>query len=416
MEKIGAEKARIFVANDNISVQMLIKSVLEEHGFDAVETFNDGGELLERIESVKPDLVISDIHMPIVDGFEMLREIHSSQEQALKTLPVILYSATFNDFETRRMARELGASAFFSAPLDPKNLIVTVRKVLNLESDKPESNGVSSNAAIRILILEDDIFVAKLFNHGLRELGYCTKMAATVGEFQVMFSEFNPHLCILDYGLPDGDGMEVLKKVKQSNPEVKVILTTALSNDSLIEDFIKAGADNFISKPINLRNFVTAVQDAAEHFKETPPAPAAAEKKDVPAPTGGNDESPAFETDYLDFFRNAPVPLAILDQAFNILESNLEFDSFAEKFARAHLAEPGKKLLNLATILPDEVMIKLPELCRDAIECKKKAGISFRTRDIMRADYQIHMAINSSESPGGKGSGIRLAIESIKFV
>lgn len=406
MEKNDRSKIKIFVANDNVSVQMLIKSLLEEDGWTDVETFNNGGELLERIETARPGLIISDIHMPVVDGFEMLREIHSRPEPAMNALPVILYSATFNDFETRRLARELGACAFFSAPLDQKHLAETVARVLGFETGRAAGDESMPPAAIKLLILEDDIFVSKMFNHALKDLGYTIRSVSSVAEFRSVYDDFAPHICILDYGLPDGDGMEVLRSIKKTRPEVKVLLTTALSNDSMIDDFVRAGADYFIKKPADLRNLVTSVRSAAEQVAGRG-GPSGGTAAATDRAGSGCCLSP-YRPDHRDFFLNAPLPLAVIDRELNVLEFNSEFVSFAEKFM--HAASSISELIN------GDSRKKIEDLSSEPLDAKKKARFSIRAFDRMKAEYEIDLALNLCAGRPDTPATMRLAVESVRYV
>jgi len=270
MNGAGDKKTIIFLANDSYNELMLIQSILSDCGYFDIETFSNGNELLLFLDRRRPDVIISDIQMPQVDGFQLLREIKSSDDQAVRNIPVIMCSATFNAFETRKLALESGAAAFLTLPADKASLVETIERV----TPKPVPNE-SANAAgqlsqspdsrqYKVLILEDDKYNARFLVYALKDLKYSINSVESVAGFNAVFDEFKPDVCLLDYTLPDGNGLDVMKSIKSKKPEVKVILMTAITNERMIDEFIMEGADNFLNKPINVRSLITAVKNAAE--------------------------------------------------------------------------------------------------------------------------------------------------------
>ena len=155
--------ANIFLAGDNYNNLILIKTLLGDSGYTTFETFSNGNELLFHLEKQKPDLVIADICMQQVDGFQLLREFKSHGDPAVGSTPVILYSATFNDFETRRLANELGAEAFFTIPFDAKDFAAAVEKAIARRlhtASAPAPDGAGTEK-IKLAILEDDKFSSR---------------------------------------------------------------------------------------------------------------------------------------------------------------------------------------------------------------------------------------------------------------
>ncbi len=417
MENSGSLTPKIFWVNDNYSVLIMIKSLLEENGFSDVELFNNGGDLLERLKTTLPSLIISDIHMPAIDGFELLRSLKSSPEQRISQIPFILYSGTFNDYETRKFANELGARAFFNAPLDQKLFIDTIKKTFVTE-DAAERNfdpaaTINPRGETRLLILEDDIFVSKFLLHSLKSLNYCMRGVSSVSGFNNIFKEFSPHVCILDYNLPDGNGMEVLKMIKAERPETRAIMMTALSNENMIEDFIREGADNFINKPINIRNLMTAVQTAAESF--VPKTPARDE-----AAAGAREALPVKVipvTVQGDFFQNAPIPLALLDIDQNIVSYNLEFSKLVLRlggFTAADLLAG----LNFSRLMDHSSFERFRALSVLISEkgFRSNENFTFKTNHNPGDHVEVTLAVNSSEPSGLEPPEFRIAVELVRLL
>ncbi len=113
----------------------------------------------------------------------------------------------------------------------------------------------------KILIVEDDVVFCKLLTRFLAKNDF-EVMDAQTGRDAFELIELNTFsLAILDYRLPDVTGVEILSKIKSKNPDSKVILITRYGDDAVAQEAKKAGADAFISKPINPEELLSVIQD-----------------------------------------------------------------------------------------------------------------------------------------------------------
>ena len=104
----------------------LVRTVLEEDGYDVHESA-DGRQALDALHSISPDLVITDINMPEMDGITLLREIRKLP--ALRRTPVLILT-TESDDEVKASARAAGATGWIGKPFDPDQLRQVVARVL----------------------------------------------------------------------------------------------------------------------------------------------------------------------------------------------------------------------------------------------------------------------------------------------
>jgi len=116
---------RILLIEDNHNLREEISNVLELEGFD-VRTAENGRVGLARIQEEVPDLVLCDLMMPDMDGYETLKAIRGNP--ATHTLPVILLTARDDD-ECRTKGNELGASDYVTKPFKIPDLIRAVQGV-----------------------------------------------------------------------------------------------------------------------------------------------------------------------------------------------------------------------------------------------------------------------------------------------
>lgn len=115
----------ILTVDDSATIRMLLKKTLSDQGF-TVESANDGAHGLERMREVQPDLLITDINMPNMDGFELIEALR--QEAQFKSTPILVLSTEFSD-EKKTRAREAGATGWITKPFDADKLGAAIRRV-----------------------------------------------------------------------------------------------------------------------------------------------------------------------------------------------------------------------------------------------------------------------------------------------
>jgi signal transduction histidine kinase len=123
------DKIKILIAEDSITQAMQLQNILEVNGYDAAIAAN-GTEALRSIGASRPSIVISDIVMPEMDGFELCRNIKADEE--LRSIPVILLTSLSDPQDVIR-AVQCGADQFVTKPYDEKHLLATIEHLLNDE-------------------------------------------------------------------------------------------------------------------------------------------------------------------------------------------------------------------------------------------------------------------------------------------
>jgi signal transduction histidine kinase/DNA-binding response OmpR family regulator len=119
--------SRILIVDDKEENVYFLQALLSGHGYET-ETARHGAEALVKARLLPPDLVISDLLMPVMDGYTLLRLWRSDAK--LRALPFIVYTATYTEPEDERLALSLGADAFILKPAEPEDFLCRVRSVL----------------------------------------------------------------------------------------------------------------------------------------------------------------------------------------------------------------------------------------------------------------------------------------------
>jgi two-component system chemotaxis sensor kinase CheA len=121
------EPPKILVVDDSITTRSLEKGILEVHGY-RVQTAVDGEEALATLRREKVDLVITDVQMPRMDGFQLLEAIR--KDSSMASLPVIVVTSVENEEEQKR-GLSLGADAYIvKRKFDQRDLLDTIRQIL----------------------------------------------------------------------------------------------------------------------------------------------------------------------------------------------------------------------------------------------------------------------------------------------
>jgi two-component system, NtrC family, response regulator AtoC len=103
-----------------------------------------------------------------------------------------------------------------------------------------------------VLIIEDEATLAKNVKAFLSRHGYDVRLAPDAASGEAAFEEFKPDVLLLDFQLPDANGLEVLQRLRHADPNVRVVMMTAHGNERVAVDAMKLGAADYLSKPLVL--------------------------------------------------------------------------------------------------------------------------------------------------------------------
>ncbi|NCC93449.1 MAG: response regulator, partial [Opitutae bacterium] len=124
-------KPLVLIVDDKEENRYLLRLLLEGAGL-AVAEATHGGEGLTSARATRPDLVISDILMPVMDGFAFCREWKC--DPGLRDIPFAFYTATYTDGRDRDFSLSIGADDFIVKPQEPEALVARIRELLDTAS------------------------------------------------------------------------------------------------------------------------------------------------------------------------------------------------------------------------------------------------------------------------------------------
>jgi diguanylate cyclase (GGDEF)-like protein/PAS domain S-box-containing protein len=157
---------KILVIDDSNIMRTILREILVSEGYDVVVA-GDGEDGLEKAKAEHPSLVITDVLMPGLDGFQFLRRMR--RDDALKEVPVVFYTGSYLDKKDQEFARKIGVSRYLVKPAESSEIIRTVKEVLAEEGQVRQSGTPS-------VPLEEPVFL-KVYNERL-----VSKLKSTIQE------------------------------------------------------------------------------------------------------------------------------------------------------------------------------------------------------------------------------------------
>nr|WP_238940806.1 response regulator [Sphingomonas beigongshangi] len=122
-----AVTSTIMTVDDSPSMRMLLRAALTDLGYQVLEA-EDGVHALERLDGVQPDLLITDINMPRLDGFGLIERVREQDRH--RNLPILVLTTESSD-EKKQRARKAGATGWIVKPFHPEKLAAAIRRVLH---------------------------------------------------------------------------------------------------------------------------------------------------------------------------------------------------------------------------------------------------------------------------------------------
>jgi CheY-like chemotaxis protein len=242
----------ILIADDNEANRDLLSRSLEKQGY-TVASVGDGQEALDMMALEDFDLLLLDIMMPALDGYDVLKKMR--MDPKLGNLPVIVLTAD-NESSNVIHCIELGANDYLVKPYDMVVLRNRIARCLlnrRIREDVGGELNWQSGQVPEVLIVEDDDMSRDLLQKRVSRAGYNVVSVADGNAALQRLSDQPFDLVLLDIMMPGMSGIEVLQHIKddEKHSQVSVIMISALDDQETIEECLQAGAEDYITKPFN---------------------------------------------------------------------------------------------------------------------------------------------------------------------
>ena len=253
--------ARILVIEDNPANLELMRYVLGAFGHTVATAIN-GEEGLAAARREPPDLVVCDLQLPGIDGFEVVRRLRADPAFARVPLVAVTAYAMVGD---RERVLAAGFDGYIAKPIEPQNFIDQIGAFLRSEKRQvappPAASGVPARGAAAaaapngkyVLILDDIQANIDLLNTILHSVGYETASAKTVAQARALARERRPDLILSDFHLRNESGMDFIDWIKMQ-PSLAgvpfVFISSTVRTETDRSSGLDHGASKFILRPI----------------------------------------------------------------------------------------------------------------------------------------------------------------------
>jgi len=118
-----------------------------------------------------------------------------------------------------------------------------------------------TSALPKLLVVDDEIEICDFLKMFFEDRDFKVEVAYSGSEALKKTASYKPDVVLLDIKLPGMDGLAVLKKIKADYPEIRVLMVTAIETSEKIDEALRLGADNYITKPLSLEYLENDVRD-----------------------------------------------------------------------------------------------------------------------------------------------------------
>ncbi len=249
---------RILLVDDNTSNVQVAEGMLRKMGLE-VDVANNGAEALQSLASKPCDLVLLDLQMPDMDGFDVARRIREPGSPVLnRGVPVIAITARAMQGDVEHCLAA-GMNAHIQKPFSPRRLAEVLREWLPERNPDEESGGMTetsraTGAERPLLVVDDDPSSSRLARTVLETLGYKSETASNGIDAVEAFAPGKFAAILMDLSMPLMNGVAATEKIRQleaagRDGRVPIIALTANAMEGDRESCLAAGMDDFLSKP-----------------------------------------------------------------------------------------------------------------------------------------------------------------------
>ncbi len=253
------EKPTILLVEDNPLTLFVLTENLKDQGLETIIA-RSGEEALRQVGTLKPALILLDIMMPGIDGFETCRRLKNNL--VTKDIPVIFITA-LTEIADKVRAFEVGGVDYITKPVNVGEVIARVNTRLTIQKLRRQlqARGSVSNEKATILIVDDNEMTLQAIANYLKGFGFKIVGAPNGEDAIQQIPQIQPDLILLDIILPGIDGYETCRRLKRNREarDIPVIFMTALSDTTDKVRAFEVGAADYIMKPHHYAEVLTRV-------------------------------------------------------------------------------------------------------------------------------------------------------------
>jgi two-component system sensor histidine kinase/response regulator len=286
---------RILVVDDNKTNRRILHGMLTRWGARTTCAAS-GSEALSELDAAcsaaRPyQMVLTDMHMPGMDGFGLVQEIRRRPEILPVTVVMLTSAGHSGDAE---QCRKLGIHSYLYKPVRRQELLAAILRALGHPQTTPSplavTPAVPQAKSLHILLAEDNRTNQTVATRMLQKMGHSTVVAVNGKEALLVLTTHRFDLVLMDVQMPEMDGLTATRKIRESERETQlhlpIIAMTAHAMKGDHERCIEAGMDGYVSKPISSKEVAEAIASILHlRGESTPVISLEAKQTDATLPT-----------------------------------------------------------------------------------------------------------------------------------
>ncbi len=247
--------AKILVVDDEPMIRDLLHQVLARHRHEVVVAGN-GREAMDLFRRHRPDVTLVDLHMPVMNGLEVLRQIRAIDP----VCAVIMLSGEDGAGGLEVQARQLGVTDFVRKGFSLDNLIIATNMAAKRPHPRPKAPMLQGQDGTAILVVDDEDPIRGVVAKYLSRHGYHVHEAKDGLEALELVERMAPDIVLLDMHMPGVSGIDLLRELRRRCYAGKVIVVSASQDEKLLKEALDLGSIDILSKPVDLEQLDLAIQ------------------------------------------------------------------------------------------------------------------------------------------------------------
>lgn len=249
VDKAMFTRKYVLMVDDSALIHKQITKILKDNNFGVFSAYN-GKEAIEILRVKKPDIIITDIEMPVMNGYEFCKEVKNNPDT--ENIPVIIQSSLSSGIDIDR-GFDAGANDYLTKPVDVEELLNRINGILSKE-----------NHFIRekILVVDDSKVIRNMMIQGFEQQGFQVFYGANGKEGLEKANEIEPDLITTDYDMPIMNGWEFCQALRKNKKlkNIPVIMLTSRDSKSDRAKTSGAGVKSYLTKPFTVDKLLTVVE------------------------------------------------------------------------------------------------------------------------------------------------------------
>ncbi|WP_051617099.1 response regulator [Desulfonatronovibrio hydrogenovorans] len=287
---------RVLVVDDNATNRKILEEILSYWGMDPVSAEN-GAQALDTLEREEKEnsgpgfgLMILDIHMPGMDGFEVLERM--TRAGLARETQVIVLTSGAGKRDTARL-KGVDVFSFMMKPVKQSELLSTIINALNINTQQDHDLNLEQEdmllpvpSELNILLAEDNEINQKLAVHLLKRRGHNVVAVSNGRDVLQVLDEKSFDLILMDVQMPEMDGLEAARRIRKTENRtgrrIPIIAVTAHALKGDRDRCLEAGMDSYVQKPMREEELFREIARVLNEMARV--SPARSEKEDLTGP------------------------------------------------------------------------------------------------------------------------------------